>query len=587
LELPLRSSLVGYQTNPSVNNMMFALRPAIVVLLVAILFCGTSHADESGFRTALNDEEKAWLVAHPVIRYAPYPNYAPIEFVDGQGGYAGMSADYLKLVAGRLGVQFTLVHVDNYGEALAKLRAHEADLLPAAVDTEQRRKYLLFATPHIFIPTVLITALHDLGEMPLEKMARSLKVALVRGNSWEERLSLKYPEAQLIEAPNDESALQMVSYGVADVMIGTLVTANYYINKNSITNLLMVRSIEPTTVWSMAVRNDWPMLRDLLNKALANLTEDEKRVIETSWMQLPLPAWWRNPTYRLAALGSLGTLLAIIFATLAWNRALAHRVRSRTLALEEAHLRLMQSAKLESVGQLAAGVAHEVKNPLAIIQMGVDYLAADIPKESDAGAVIADMEDAIQRADTVIKGLLDFSRERKLDMHPTDLNDVLRDSLKLVQHELIQHNINVEDCLAPTLPKINADPSKLEQVFINLFMNAIQAMGHDGKLTVTSEVGKLRQLSDLPSNGWAKFAASDSMIRLKVEDNGPGIDPPKVGKVFDPFFTTKPVGQGTGLGLSVSRTIVELHEGTISLRNRDGGGASVVLLFKTNQETKP
>ena len=166
-------------------------------------------------------------------------------------------------------------------------------------------------------------------------------------------------------------------------------------------------------------------------------------------------------------------------------------------------------------------------------------------------------------------------------MRPTDLNEVLKASLKLVHHELIQYNITVQQCLAPDLPKINADSNKLEQVFINLFMNAIQAMGRDGKLTVTSETRKLKQLVDLPSHDKAKFTASDSLIRLKVEDTGPGIDPTKLGKVFDPFFTTKPAGEGTGLGLSVSRAIVELHQGTISLRNRDGGGASVVLLLKT------
>ncbi|MEI6066916.1 MAG: transporter substrate-binding domain-containing protein [Methylococcaceae bacterium] len=563
------------------NAMIFAFRPVIVLLLVAISFCGISHAEESGFRATLTDEEKAWLADHPVIRYAPDPKYAPIEFVDRQGQYAGMAADYLKLVTGRLGIRLIQVPVKSWAEALVKARTHEADLLPATVDTVQRREYLLFATPHIFIPTVLITARYDLGEMPFDEMVRSLKVAVVQGNSWEERLTLKYPEAQLIEAPDDESALEMVSYGVADVMIGTLVTATYYISKNNITNLLMVRSIEPTTTLSMAVRNDWPMLRDLLNKALANLTEDEKRAIDVTWMQLPLPAWWHNRTYQLTAVAILGTLLTIIIATLAWNRALAHKVRSRTLALEEAHLRLVQSAKLESVGRLAAGIAHEVKNPLAIIQMGLDYLAADIPKEGEGYAVIADMEDAIQRADTVIKGLLDFAREKKLDMRPTDINEVLKASLKLVHHELIQYNITVQQCLAPDLPKINADPNKLEQVFINLFMNAIQAMGRDGKLTVTSEAGKLKQLIDLPSHDKAKFTASEHLIRLKVEDTGPGIDPTKLGKVFDPFFTTKPAGEGTGLGLSVSRAIVELHQGTISLSNRGGGGASVVLLFKT------
>jgi signal transduction histidine kinase len=218
--------------------------------------------------------------------------------------------------------------------------------------------------------------------------------------------------------------------------------------------------------------------------------------------------------------------------------------------------------------------------------MGIDYLAADLPQDSDVRPVIADMEDAIQRADTVVKGLLDFSRDREMDMHPTDLNEVLRDSLKLVHHELTQHDIAVTEALAPKLPTIHADPNKLKQVFINLFMNAVQAMGHDGQLMISSKLGRVRQFADLPANAKTRFAARERVIRIDVQDTGPGVDPAKLATVFDPFVTTKPVGQGTGLGLSVSRTIVDLHEGTISLRNRDGGGASLVLIFKARKEPK-
>jgi signal transduction histidine kinase len=331
----------------------------------------------------------------------------------------------------------------------------------------------------------------------------------------------------------------------------------------------------------MAVRSDLPLLRAVLDKALANISEDERRAIAKTWIRLEPPIWWKNPAFRLVAGSVLGTLASIILITLAWNRALSRKVRLRTLALEEAHQRLMQSAKLESVGTLAAGVAHEVKNPLAIIQMGVDFLAAEVPKDSDAALVISDMEDAIHRADGIIKGLLDFSREKKLDMRKTDLNEVVRESLMLVNYELSHHNITVEEALSSALPAIKADPDKLKQVFINLFINAIQSMKRDGKLRVSSEVRRLKKGTDKGLNETGRFGSGDRVIIIKVEDTGQGIDPGKVGKVFDPFFTTKPVGQGTGLGLSVSRTIVELHEGVISLRNRDGGGATVALMFKT------
>jgi len=175
--------------------------------------------------------------------------------------------------------------------------------------------------------------------------------------------------------------------------------------------------------------------------------------------------------------------------------------------------------------------------------------------------------------------LLDFSREKKLSKQKKDINEVIRESLHLVSHELKQRNIELKEYLEPTMPEFEMDPNKLQQVFINLFTNAAQAMGRDGHLIVRSDI-KALNTNDLNGDAAGNFRQGERAIVIQVEDTGPGIDEAKVAKVFDPFFTTKPVGQGTGLGLSVSRNIIELHGGTIVLRNRASGGASAVLMFK-------
>jgi signal transduction histidine kinase len=568
--------------------MVFGIRPVdkgfplktIFLCFIAMLHVGMASAEELGFRATLSPEEIAWLNAHPVIRFSGDPDFSPVEFVDAQGQYQGMGADYLNLIAARLGVKFDRVATNNFYEALQRVRNGQADLLPVVDETPQRSQFLLFTAPYLSFPAVIITARQDVENWNLE-ILRTMKVAVVHGYNWEDWLTYQYPDVALVQTPDIKTALLNTSFGLADVMIGDFATTTYFIGKTNIANLRVARQLEQSLNISMAVRSDWPVLRDLLSKALANISEEERRAIADTWIRLEPTAWWMNPAFQLAAWSVLGSLSVIILATLAWNRALARKVRLRTLALEEAHQRLLQSAKLESVGRLAAGVAHEVKNPLAIIQMGVDFLGADVTKESAAASVIRDMEDAIHRADGIIKGLLDFSREKKLVLCKTDLNEVVRDSLMLVNYELSHHNVTIEEALDPNLPAINADPDKLKQVFINLFMNAIQAMGRDGKLRVSSEARRLKAGAGQKSDGNGKFGLGDRVIIIKVEDTGPGIDPAKVGKVFDPFFTTKPVGQGTGLGLSVSRTIVELHGGVISLRNRDGGGASAVLMFKT------
>ena len=260
------------------------------------------------------------------------------------------------------------------------------------------------------------------------------------------------------------------------------------------------------------------------------------------------------------------------------------QLRESDSKLRQAQMQLFQAAKLESVGRLAAGVAHEVKNPLAIIQLGLDYLEASLEHDPVATEVRHDMLHAVLRADTVVRGLLDFSRERALDLSPHAINQILEESLKLVRHELTQRNIRLETALSETLPERHFDADKMQQVFLNLFMNAMHAIDHDGVLSISSALTEVDE-ADLGTHARdVGFAAGDGLIRVVIEDSGPGIKPENLSKLFDPYFTTKRQGEGTGLGLSVTRNIVTLHQGSIDLDNRGEGGARAVLLFKPDEE---
>lgn len=248
-------------------------------------------------------------------------------------------------------------------------------------------------------------------------------------------------------------------------------------------------------------------------------------------------------------------------------------------ALQEAQAKLIQAARLESVGRLAAGVAHEVKNPLAVIQLGVDYLHHVFPGATEDREVLDDIEDAVRRADTVIKGLLDFSRSKPDVLQPGDLDETLGASLRLVDHELARHNIRLDRRPSPDAPRVALDRDKIQQVFINLFMNAVHAMGRNGRLTVITERRRLERIEGQWHGAPASFQPGETVILVRIEDTGCGIAESKVDKVFDPFFTTKPVGQGTGLGLSVTHNIVNLHRAAIRIENRPEGGVAVSLLF--------
>jgi len=249
--------------------------------------------------------------------------------------------------------------------------------------------------------------------------------------------------------------------------------------------------------------------------------------------------------------------------------------------LKHAQMKLIQTAKLESIGRLAAGLAHEVKNPLAVIQLGVDYLTRTTKDTASRDSVetMQEMADAVQRADTVIKGLLNFSRSEKLALVLVDLNSVIEESLVLVRHELTKHHIVLEKKLAEGLPKIELDQNKVKQVFINMFMNAVQAMGDSGNLSVKTFI-------EPTVTGTAGENPASECVAVQIEDTGSGIAEDKLDKLFEPFFTTKPVGSGTGLGLSVSKNIIELHEGSIKIVNRtDIRGVAVTIMFPVSNRS--
>jgi len=250
--------------------------------------------------------------------------------------------------------------------------------------------------------------------------------------------------------------------------------------------------------------------------------------------------------------------------------------------LKATQLQLIQVEKLESVGRLAAGVAHEVKNPLAIVLMGVNFLSSHLGGgDESAVQTLKDMDDAVRRADAVIKGLLDFSASKTLALNLEDLNAIVERTCLLVKHELDKAHVTLMKTLGENLPMLRLDVNKMQQLLINLLMNAIYAMPEGGTLTVRTYPKALTGPgSSVGSRKTDQFAIGETAVVTEVEDTGTGIPADQLPKIFDPFFTTKPTGQGTGLGLTVVRNIVDLHGGTIDVQSREGRGVKVTILLK-------
>jgi PAS domain S-box-containing protein len=281
--------------------------------------------------------------------------------------------------------------------------------------------------------------------------------------------------------------------------------------------------------------------------------------------------------------------LRLAYNQLAQNEANLNRsleeLKGAQEELKATQIRLIQAAKMECIGTLAAGVAHEVKNPLQTLLMCLHYLADNVPSGNEGVALaISDMREAVTRANAIVRGLLELSGETKYEPKEENLNACLERSLDLLHHEIVAGQSAVLRQLAVDLPLVPMDKGKMEQVFVNLLMNALHAMPQGGTITVTTRT--IRWSEDLASQkpNLPQFKPGDTLAVAEVLDTGCGIPEAMLPKIFDPFVTTKPAWQGTGLGLTVVKKIMDLQGGAIELRNAPFGGVRVTLMLKAEQE---
>jgi len=223
--------------------------------------------------------------------------------------------------------------------------------------------------------------------------------------------------------------------------------------------------------------------------------------------------------------------------------------------------------RLSSLGQLSAGIAHEVRNPLASINFNVQMLSKRLDKDDKTGDILNDTIKGIDRLKRLVKGMLDFTKPGIPSLKRGVINDVVRDSIALIDAQIKKRNIYLETKLGKDLPEIVFDPVQMQQVFVNLLLNAVEAVHEGGVINVKSMMGN-------------NFNGNEKQLLVYIADNGPGISPENLSKVFDPFFTTKP--EGTGLGLSITCKILEQHNALIDVFSEGNRGATFVLRFPVN-----
>jgi len=232
---------------------------------------------------------------------------------------------------------------------------------------------------------------------------------------------------------------------------------------------------------------------------------------------------------------------------------------------------LWQAAKLATVGELAASIAHELNNPLATVSLRVESLLAQVPKHDPKRRALEVIDQEVERMGHLVANLLQFSRRNQPQISTVNVREEIIHTLDLIAHHLRNRRIRVVREFAPDVPMMHADRELLRQLFLNLLTNASDAMPQDGTLTVRAAAGVLE--SGAPG------------VVMEFIDTGVGIAPADLPKVLEPFFTTKPEGQGTGLGLSICRRIVQGHHGTFNIVSDVGQGTTVRIVLPITDRT--
>jgi signal transduction histidine kinase len=267
-------------------------------------------------------------------------------------------------------------------------------------------------------------------------------------------------------------------------------------------------------------------------------------------------ATWLTAAYFGSSFAILGFLIGWLVEVRRRERAADAVIREQVEALAATRARLGQTEKLAALGQLASTIAHEVRNPLAVMRSAAQGMAEEAGVDSEAARACRFIIEEIDRLTSVVGSLLAFARPPVLDLRPVAVDDLFARTLALAQGEMTAKGVRVHRRTLGTLPALRADPDLLCQVLLDLVSNATEAVPEGGEVTLEA-------------------ASADGAVVLRVADTGPGVPAALREQVFQPFFTTRT--RGTGLGLAVARQLVEAHGGTIAVGERPGGGACFTL----------
>lgn len=533
-------------------------------------------------------------------------DYPPYEYLDTNGKPAGYNVELTKAIAEVMGLQVEF-RLGGWSEQLRDLKEGRIDLLQGISWSEQRAAQIDFAPSH----TIVNHAVFARKESPVVSSLAELKgkkVTLHRDGIMHEQLSRLGYGPDLVPTSTPADALRLLASGQCDYAVVAIVPGMYLIREYKLTNLVPVARSIASQKYGHAVRKGNGELQAKLTEGLAILKKTgQYDQIHAKWLGVLEPEGLAIGKAIKLAILVLVPLLLVLGGMAFWSRSLHKQVALRTADLTreiaertaaEEELRrnqqqLVQADKMAALGVLVSGVAHEINNPNGLILLNMpilkdvcadalELLEQHCPDQDqirlgglpyrrirqELPQMLDEMQDGARRIKRIVEDLKDFARQDDAAlMEPLNLNQVSQAAVRLVERSLRTATNRFEAEYAEPLPPVRGNSQRIEQVLVNLLLNACQA------LTDTNRGIFL----------YTFINETNTMAGVSVRDEGCGIAPEHLDRLTDPFFTTKRESGGTGLGLSVSAGIVKEHGGSLQFSSPPGQGTTATLLLPLAQ----
>lgn len=564
--------------------------------LALLLCCGAPVA------SALAEEE-----ALPVIVVGGDTSYPPYEYLDENGDPTGFNVELSQAVGRVMGMEI-VIRLGPWGEMRKALAAGEVDILQGMAYSRERTREVDFSVPH----AVVHQSIWNRQSMPPITRGEDLagkQVIVMRGSIMHDYMLRRHPDTPLILTGSLAESLRLLASGKYDCALVAKLPGQYLVDKFGLNNVAPVAKPLIAQDYGYAVKKGNRQLLAKFNEGLAILRQTgEYERIYRKWLGVFEPDrfdWKRFAWYvTLAAT----PLLLVIGGVVLWSRTLKKEVALRTAELErevaghrqtmeELKVRqrqLLQADKMTSLGILVSGVAHEINNPTGLLLLNLPHLerayadSQDILEQhyrqhgdfklgwlqysrmrEEVPQMFQEMQEGARRIKRIVEDLKDFARQEDSELLvPVDLNQVVATALRLVDNSIRKATNHLQVVYAEQLPRIRGNHQRIEQVIVNLVLNACQALPDpERSIRLTT-----------------CWQSDEGLVQFVVEDQGEGIAEEHLPHLTDPFFTTKRDRGGTGLGLSVSAGIVREHGGRLEFSSCSGRGTRVTLSLPAIKE---